>query len=132
MCKASRVADKYFGERLTERMDVAVLIKMLPKDLHEMVYRMRKVGEGVKYQEVRDKVVAVAVYKANVRVPLPREEGGTHEVENWSWGGMELGEADNCFEGEATAFGKGSAGRSATDVVDSDILHASAVSMMDR
>ena len=58
---------------------------MLPKDLQEMVYQMGKVGEDLQYQEVRDKVVAVAGHKAKVRVPLPREEGGIHEVENWSW-----------------------------------------------
>ena len=71
---------------------------------------MGKVGEDLQYQEVRDKVVAVAGHKAKVRVPLPREEGGIHEVENWSWGGIGLGEDEDWCGGEVDALGKGSAG----------------------
>ena len=70
-------------------MKVAVLIMMLPKELQEMVYQMGKVGEDLNYQEVRDKVVAVAGHKAKVRIPLPREEAGVQEAQSWSWGGTE-------------------------------------------
>ena len=88
--KCARVAEEYAREGLTEGMKVAVLIMMLPKDMQEMVYQMGKVGEELRYQEVRDKVVAVAGHKAKVRVPLPREESaGIQEVESWSWGGTE-------------------------------------------
>ena len=82
------MAEEYSGEGLTEGMKVAVLIMMLPKDMQEMVYQMGKVGEELRYQEVRDKVIAVAGHKAKVRIPVPKEETGIQEVESWSWGGM--------------------------------------------
>ena len=61
--KCARVVEEY-GEGLSEGMKVAVLIMMLPKDLQEMVYQMGNVGEDLRYQEVREKVIAVAGHKA--------------------------------------------------------------------
>ena len=87
--KSARIADEYKGEGLTEGMKVAVLIMMLPRELQEMVYQMGNVGEELRYQEVRDKVIAVEGHKANVRFPVPREETGIQEVESWNWGGRE-------------------------------------------
>ena len=86
--KCARVADEYDGKGLTEGMKAAVLIMMLSKDLQEMVHAIAKVGGDLKYQEITNNVVAVIGHKAKVKVPLPREECGTHGVENSSWGGM--------------------------------------------
>ena len=97
---------------MTEGMKVAVLIMMLPKELQEMVYQMGNVGEELRYQEVRDKVIAVAGHKAKVRIPLPREEVGVQEVQSWSWGGTECVECEDSgwYGGEVDALGKGSMG----------------------
>ena len=104
--KCARVAEEYTGEGLTKGMKVAVLIT----DMQEMVYQMGKMGEELRYQEVRDKVVAVTGHKAKVRVPLPREESaGIQEVESWSWGGTEWASDGDWYGGEVDALGKGSA-----------------------
>ena len=68
---------------------------------------MGKVGEELKYQEVRGKVVAVAGHKAKVRLPVPREETGVQEVESWSWGGMEQDVEYGWCGGDVDALGKG-------------------------
>ena len=91
-------------------MKVAVLIMMLPKELQEMVYQMGNVGEELRYQDVSDKVIAVASHKAKVRIPVPKEETGIQEVESWSWGGMEGDVECGWCGGEVDALGKGFTG----------------------
>ena len=127
--KCARVAEEY-GEKLSEGMRVAVLIMMLPKDMQEMVYQMGKVGEDLMYQEVRDKVVAVAGHKAKIRIPMPREESaGVQEVQSWSWGGTEcqICEQDgDWWGGEVDALGKGLAGTKCHNAEEYGISHVNA------
>ena len=105
--KCARIEEEYKGEGLTEGMKVAVLIMMLPKDLQEMVYQMGNVGEELRYQEVRDKVIAVAGHKAKVRIPVPKEEAAIQEVDSWNWGGMEGDAECGWCAWEVDALGKG-------------------------
>lgn len=101
------MAEEYFGERGTEGMKVAVFMVMLPKDMPEMLCQMGKVGEALRYQEVRGKVIAVAGHTAKVRIPVPKKETGIQKVESWSWGGMEGDVERGWGGGEVDALGKG-------------------------
>ena len=82
-----------FGEGLSDNLSVAVLVSMFPRDFQDMVFQLGSMGEGLKYVEVRDKVVSVAGHRVQMAQPVPMDVGAL----DW-WGG-ESGEGGESEEG---------------------------------
>ena len=98
MCKV----ESEYGERISDSIRVAVLISMIPKELQDIALQMGKLGEDIAYQEVKEKIMAVASNKAGMRVP--KEGKGIYDV-GWDMGGWD-GEDSWDYE-EVNAMGKG-------------------------
>ena len=62
-------------EGLTERVKVAVLINMVPRDLQDMVYQSCLAGKELIYKEIRDKIMAVVSNRVQVSLPTPMDIG---------------------------------------------------------
>ena len=58
-----------------DRLSVAILLNMLPKDMHDVVFSMGGKAEDMVYKEVRDKVVAVAGNRSQLLAPTPMDVG---------------------------------------------------------
>ena len=62
-----------FKEDLSDNLAVAILVSMIPRDFQDMVFQMGGVGDKLKYQEVRDKILSVAGHRAQLSQPTPMD-----------------------------------------------------------
>ena len=58
-----------YGEAIPGSMQVAVLISMLPKELQDIAFQLRKDREELVYKEVRGRVLGVAMNRVQERIP---------------------------------------------------------------
>ena len=63
-----------FEETLTPKMSAAILISMLPQDFKDMVFESQGADE-IRYEIIRDKILAVAGSRINSSTPSPMDVG---------------------------------------------------------
>ena len=69
-----------YKEQLSDTLSIAILAKMLPRDLQDIVYQTGKIGEALVYREVRDKIMAIAAHRAfDMSVPQPMDIGSMED-----------------------------------------------------
>jgi hypothetical protein len=96
-----------WGERLGDKLRVAVLVSMLAKDLQDVVFSMGSKGEELDYRVVRDKVISIAGHRAQMLAPAPMDIGriGWGADEQWDMGGMD--EGGDCVYGMEDLWDEG-------------------------
>ena len=69
-------SEREFGEKMTDTLSIAILVKMLPRDLQDQAYQMGKVGQQLVYREVRDRIMGIASNRAfDMSTPTPMDVG---------------------------------------------------------
>ena len=106
---AVKKVEAEYGEIIPGSMLVAILISMLPKELQDVAFQLSKDGEELDYEQVRGRVLGVAMNRSQERVP--QVDRGVYGIgEGWDWGGCEQpGGDDGCHEWAVDALGKGNA-----------------------
>ena len=64
-----------FGEDVSDNLSIAILTRMLPRDIQDMVYQLGRAGEKLVYQDVRDKVMGIASNRSHELMPTPMDVG---------------------------------------------------------
>ena len=65
-----------FGERLSDKLQTAVFVSMLPKDLQDIAFQACPEGDQTTYRVVRDKIMAIAQNRAHeMSQPVPMDIG---------------------------------------------------------
>ena len=73
--KAGKLAHE-FGEQLSDKLQTAVFVAMLPKDLQDIAFQACPEGDQAAYRTVRDKIMAIAQNRAyDMTHPVPMDIG---------------------------------------------------------
>ena len=89
----ARLRGEFGASVVGEEVKVAILIGMIPKELQDIACQMGTMEEEAGFEEIRDKVMAVAGHRMSRRIP--KEESGVNEV-GWDWGGNEGEGEEEC------------------------------------
>ena len=87
-------------------MSIALLTSMLPRDIQDMVFQQGRIGEALRYRDVRDKVMGIASNRSHELIPTPMDVSCLEEATAGSEaacgdrGGLEIdairGQCYNC------------------------------------
>ncbi len=86
------VLEKEFSEELSENLQAAILVAMLPQNFKDMIFENQG-SEQIRYLVVRDKVLAVAGSRIAQAQPTPMDIGAVNDeaaVAAGTWGDASL------------------------------------------
>ena len=72
------VLEKEFSESLSENLQAAILVAMLPQNFKDMIFENQG-SEQIRYLVVRDKVLAVAGSRIAQAQPTPMDIGAVND-----------------------------------------------------
>ena len=97
-----------FDEEFSDNVCIAILTSMLPRDLQDLVFQQGQVGEALKYQSIRDKVMSIASHRSQMATPAPMDIGylgEPHDHQEEHWACEEWQEVDAVTKGNCHACG---------------------------
>ena len=75
-CESKVTAVKFqYNEEVGEKLKLAILVGMLPKDYQDMVMQKSSMKKELGYEETRDYIMGVANQKVQMHKPTPMELG---------------------------------------------------------
>ena len=83
-----------FGEQLSENLQTAILITMVPRDLQDIAFQSCDIGGKLQYRLVRDRIMSIAQNRAyEMSTPTPMDigrVGDDHDIDDHEQAGTQL------------------------------------------
>ena len=90
----ANLLERDYGEKLSERMRVGILIQMVPDDMQEMI--LQHLDDATEYKPARDKILALMDARGRLKDPNAMDVGAlTSQGQQWTEGGCERYHGDD-------------------------------------